>query len=164
MSGDSRRCELMVRPHTSDQTDVHSYVVRTVLRSVFDAPGAKVTLPPTGRASFAQTHRWERCDIQSCYTERREKQKGSIRWRLLHSLYKEHAVRFLLFLWCKTAPVSGFDLKDNWKRGLSPGPVKTKQHGWVERGNMWDSEHFYPTPPEIRNRPPACTSRGMILF
>lgn len=75
MSGDGRRCELTVRPHTSDQTDVDNYVVRTVLRQVFDAPGAKVTLPPPGRASFAQTHQRERCDIQSCYTERRGKQK-----------------------------------------------------------------------------------------
>lgn len=33
---------------------MYDYVVRTVFRSAFDAPGAKVTLPPPVRASFAQ--------------------------------------------------------------------------------------------------------------
>lgn len=75
---------------------------------------------------------------------------------ILHSLYEEHAVRLLLFLWCRAAPVSDFDLKDFIENGISSpskqelmsaGRINTKLRDWRQARNMRDWEHFYPPPP-----------------
>lgn len=153
MSGDSRWCELMARPHTLDQTDVYEYVVQNAFLQ------ARGTLPPSARASLHQSE--DGSNKQSW-------KRGSVPDVILHSLYEEHAVRLLLFLWCRAAPVSGFDLKD-LQESMSAGHVNTKLHDWSQARNVRDWEHFYPAHPlprimpGIRNRPPACTPTGMIF-
>lgn len=77
---------------------------------------------------------------QRCYIKNRGEQKGSVPDVILHSLYEEHAVRWILFLWCRAAPVSGIDLKD-LQELMSAGHVNTKLHDWRQARNMRDWEH-----------------------
>lgn len=171
MSGDSRQCELTVRPHTLDQTDVQLCCSNCFSLSLWctrgqSNPPAICTrkLRPDGAAG---TNGGERCDVRSCYNEERGKQKGVSTLKvILHSLYEEHAVSFLLFLWCKTAP--GFDLKDNWKGDFHQ--AAETQNSMTESSEEHVGFRTFlscpppPPMPGIRNRPPACTSRGMIFF
>lgn len=73
---------------------------------------------------------------------------------ILQSLYEEHAVSLVLFLWCGAAPVPGSDLKrlnsrlnfppPSQKKRMSAGRVNTKLHDWSQARNVRDWEHFPP--------------------
>lgn len=168
MSGDSRQWVNAETTHVGPDW----WTIMLFFRSVFDAPGAKVTLPPPVRTSFAQTGRrgptGGRALWHTTLLRRREgNTKGGVSTLkvILHSLYEEHAVSFLLFLWCKTAP--GFDLKDSWKGDFhqAAGTQNSMTEPSEEHVGFTTFLSCNPPPtPTIRNRPPACTSRGMIFF
>lgn len=91
----------------------------------------------------------------SCYIENWGKQKKRSPLRvILQSLYEEHAVSLVLFLWCGAAPVPGSDLKrlnsrlnfppPSQKKRMSAGRVNTKLHDWSQARNTRDWEHFPP--------------------
>lgn len=104
---DSRWRESMVRPHTLDQTDVYKC----------GAQNAFVQRNPPAICTGKSPPRWGlRRPIRGCVNRVVTlkigwNKRGQYLAVILHSLYEEHAVRLLLFLWCRAAPVSGFDLK-----------------------------------------------------
>lgn len=140
-------------------------------RSVFDAPGAKVTLPPSERASFAQTGPRGPMGAsigtyEAVTMKRGGKQKGVSTLKVILHCYMKN---MLLACYSFRAKQRQALIWKTIEKGNFTRPRKHKTAWLSPARNMWDSEHFlscaHPPPmPGIRNRPPACTSRGMIFF
>lgn len=112
----------------------------------------------------------------SCNIENRGKQKKkrSPLRVILQSLYEEHAVSLVLFLWCGAAPEPGSDLKRLNSRLNFPPPLAKEtdvsrpcKHKTARLESSKKHEGLGTlsscTCPGIRSRPPARTPTGMVL-